>query len=357
MKSVSLVAGVIGLLLATSPGGCDRSGSGGSATGPPPSAANIAAALDAADQYFNSRNYDSARLILDRLVEQAPDDVRARELYAQVLLASGLRGQAEGRPGFRALFEQSHAEYEAAIALKDDSAGLLQSAGEVAQLVGKLETALQHFTRAAELDPASAKHPLYAGLVLLAMDRRAEAESRLHAALAIDDSEPIAHASLASIALSEGDLETAGSHLGRARDLAPSDLGVRLLEARWHRASDNPGRAIELLISLPVEQRVSEAVVFQIAAAYGELDRHADAAAWWERRLRAAPDEERAWYAAVMAGRAHLADGRSDRAREMLQQAELRAPQEADVRLLATELAQHETGETQPSSADPSSNG
>jgi tetratricopeptide (TPR) repeat protein len=323
------------LLLAVTYIGCDRAPDA-STSAPPADAADLRqsaateSALAAAQQYLESNDLASAATILAKLLETAPGDHRAHELFGRVLYLQGRPGEAYDH--YRAAVEAAGEDDPAA------AAGLNQSAGEIASAAGLPKPALDHFRAAGRLDPSAPKHPLYEAQILIQLDRRDEAREALERVLSLDPDEAYAHASLAVVALRDDDQPDALRHIGEARAIAPGNLGIRVQEARIRRHFDQPRRALELLLALNPRLRTEEAVTSEIAACYLALDRPRDAALAWEQRYRADPHSGSAWRAAVRAGEAHLAAGRREDAQWWWQQARLAAPEADEVRALGRKL-------------------
>ncbi len=298
----------------------------------------IEAALSAAQQYLVQQELTKAQLILRKLIERAPQEYRAYELYGQVFLATGMQAGAQGDPQAATdAIVQAYQQYRRATELvRSDTepttaAGLHQSAGEIASIAGRLDDALNHFQRAGWLDPVNPKHALYEGQILLQQRRFAEARRALQRVLAVDPNEAYAHASLAMIALEQDDQVQAIEHIEEARRIAPNDLALRIQEARVRRLCDQPRRALELLVLLTEQERAEEAVASQIASCYRLLGQPAKAAQAWQHRYQLRPD---AWRAAARAARAHLDAKQPDEARWWYERARLAAPTSPEVKSL-----------------------
>ncbi len=298
----------------------------------------IEAALSAAQQYLVQQELTKAELILRKLIERAPQEYRAYELYGQVLLAMGMQVGAQRDPQAATdAIVQAYQQYRRATELVPSdieptvAAGLHQSAGEIASIAGRLDDALNHFQRAGRLDPVNPKHPLYEGQILLQQRRLAEARRALQRVLAVDPNEAYAHASLATIALEEDDQVQAIEHIEEARRIAPNDLTIRVQEARVRRLCDQPRRALELLVLLTEQERAEEAVASQIASCYRLLGQPAKAAQAWQHRYQLRPD---AWRAAARAAQAYLDAKQPDEARWWYERARLAAPTSPEVRSL-----------------------
>ena len=243
----------------------------------------IEAAIVAAEDYLTRNDLASARTILAKLVEEAPREHRARELYGTVLYLEGARAAQQGdHPTADALYERAYGHYRAAVEAAVEveplaAAGLHQSAGEIASVAGLREPALEHFQAAARLDPAVVKHPLYAAQMLIQLERFAEARLALERVLELDPHEPYAHASLATVALHEEDRESAVEHIREARAIDPGNIGILIQEARIRRQCGDPRRALELLLALDEQLRAEQAVAAEIAECYRALETQPDA--------------------------------------------------------------------------------
>src|SRR5690606_8497325 len=73
-------------------------------TDPPPTAGQIAAALDAASEYLNADHFTEAEAILVKLVERAPTSLSGREMLGQLRLRQGLAANEQGRLAIAARF-------------------------------------------------------------------------------------------------------------------------------------------------------------------------------------------------------------------------------------------------------------
>ncbi len=298
----------------------------------------IEAALAAAQQYFVQQRLSNAELILRKLIERAPQEYRAHELLGQVVLSQAMQPAEEADPQAAAqAIVEAYEEYRQATQLIPDqvdptlAAGLHQSAGEIASIAGRLDDALTHFERAAQLDPTNPKHPLYQGQILLQTRMLPEARRALERVLIVDPDEAYAHASLAMIALEQDDQAKAIAHIVEARQIDPKDISLRVQEARVRRRCDQPRRALELLILLTEQERAEEAVASEIASCYRQLGQPTQAAQAWRHRYQLRPE---AWQAAAHAAEAYFAAQQRDEALWWYERARLAAPNSPQVKAL-----------------------
>jgi tetratricopeptide (TPR) repeat protein len=294
-------------------------------------------ALAAAEQYLDGNDLASAETILVSLLERGPADHRALEMYGRAKYLRGVHARQEGRGQASAeLFQEAYRHYRASVEAAGElnaavAAGLNQSAGEIASAAGLPDRAVEHFQAAGRLDPTAPKHPLYEAQILMQLDRPAEARAALNRVLALDPDEAYAHATLATVAVREGDRASALRHIKEARNIDPGNLGIRIQEARIRRQCDEPRRGLELLLALDEQQRAEESVTAEIAQCQLALGEPIGAARAWEHRYRHNPRQPTAWRAAVRAAEAYLAAGRRDDALWWWQQARAVAPDQAEV--------------------------
>ncbi|MCH7547402.1 MAG: tetratricopeptide repeat protein [Planctomycetes bacterium] len=318
-----------------------------SATIPPE---NIEASLKAADQYFSTGELDKARAILEVLVERAPREGPARELYGQVLALLALQAGPEiGASQIQELLENAYEQYRVACDITPDSPGLHHSAGMIANEAGRREDALEHFLIAGRLDPLNPQPPTFAAQLLIQLDRLDEAHQQLTAALKIDKDEPVIYASLAIIAMKGKQFAEALSLIREARSIDPRHLGLLAQESRIHRESGEPRRGLEGLIALNEYQRSHVAIAAEIASGYEAIGEPTRAAEAWEHRYNLLVDQPDRWRDALRAGQIYLRAGKRELAWKWLQVAKLIAPDDPDIRAFE---AAFKTTDYQPSSSE-----
>ncbi len=264
-------------LLAASPTGCDRPADVGSIDGKDPAARR--AAMSAIEISLRGARIDEALRIAQRLAEVAPDDAEAFELLARAQLARAT--SATDPVSVRESRTAAAAAYARAVALGDPSAGLLNAAGVAAQFAGDPQTAAHCFARAAAIDPANPQHPLFAGLALLQVGRIDDARVALTSARTLDPDSPWPITALSGLTLQTGDAQTALTLAREARRLDPRNDELRVAEAKALRALALHEDVLTLLLALPPEARLTEAITWEIAAAHEALgDKDLAAEAW-----------------------------------------------------------------------------
>lgn len=305
---------------------------------PPPTAAQIAAALDAANEYLSADHFTEAELILLKLIERAPKNLSAQEMLGQLRLRQGLAAQEAGQTAVaERYFQQADEAYRRIVELDPTNAGLRQSAGEIALLAGRSARALELFREAETLDPENPKHPLYAAQMLTQMERYDEARIAIERVITLDFDEPYAYATLAAIELEEGNFDLALEAIREARLISPQELGFRVVEAKVLRRSGQPEAALALLVPLKGELATEEMVVHERAASHTALGQHTAAAAVWAARCRAVPGE---WRSALRAAESYLAAGDRMTAMTYVELAALIAPHEREVKVVEEKVRQ-----------------
>lgn len=291
---------------------------------------SIDIALASADEYLNRQDYLSAELILRKLIEKAPNEGRAYELYGKCLLTRALLPETQADPEKKAdLLNQTYEQYNKATELigtdEEDAvwvSALHQTTGEIAWQAKRPDDALRHYLKAGELSPINPKPPLYASQIYIQRGLLVEAEKELQRVLEIDPDQPYALASLAAVAVQREDYAMAISKIEAARKIAPRDLGLRIQEAKIRRLAGQPLRGIQLLILLEDQVRVQTAVTAEIAECYFALDEPLKAIEAWEYRY----DITETFLAAIQVAEACIRAGRYEDALRWIDQASLLEP-------------------------------
>lgn len=264
--------------------------------------AAIRAAMRAVDASLGSSRIDEAVLIARRLVEVAPARSDVFELYGRTQIALA---QTTMDPEIQALARKEAASaYARAIRVGEPSAGLFNAAGVTAQAAGDIESAIVDFQHACERDPSNAQHPLFLGLALMRAGRLADAIEPLRIAGELDPRSPWPISARSDLALRSGDAEGALLLAQQARALAPRNDELRVAEAKALRKLARHREILTLLLALPQESRCTEAVAWEIAAAYEGTGDPIGAAKAWEVWAQVSPrgdsalDAARRWQAA-----------------------------------------------------------
>lgn len=261
--------------------------------------AAMRAAMEAIESSLRGARVDEALRIATRFTEVAPTNGEAFELLARAHLA---RATSATLP--EVVLEARRAAaaaYSKAVEYSPPSAGLLNAAGVAAQFSGDPNTAVEFFVRAAAVDPSNPQHPLFAGLALLQVGRVDDARKTLLAAKDLDPHSPWPLVALSGLALQSGDANAALALAREARQLDPRNDELRVAEAKALRKLARHDEVLTLLLALPEDARLTEAISWEIAAAHEALgDKESAAHSWgkWAEisgSAEAAADAARRW--------------------------------------------------------------
>lgn len=313
------------------------------ASQPPPSAEAIEASLSAAEEYFHTRDLAKAEAILLRLLDRAPKQPHALELYGQLLMAKAADAREAGNAEqASALVVEAYQQYRVLADVQRESAGIQQSAGEIAHMAGRLDDAMMHYTRVQSIDEENVRARLYAAQIHIERSEYQQAQAMLERVLELDADEPSAYASLANIAIVQERYVEALDYLAEAREIRPGDVTLRAMQARVYRKQGDAEASLQMLLALGPQQRTRWIVADELAAAHGELANHHKAAEVWEHVYSSGTAGDRAWLAAVRASEALLLADQRDRAWGWMQEAQLLAPDEPQTKELAASFAREQ---------------
>ncbi len=306
--------------------GCDRQQDG---TPAPVLGPEHDGQLTRADALLGAGRTDDAYRVAAALVSEGPGDWRSHELMARVHMQQALALRTEG------LMEESASSlaraadaYQASIATEPDVAGLFRSGADAAQMAGRVDVAVRWYERSIALDPTDPRTPLRLAQVVFESDP-ARARALLVGVLAMDDSIPEAHASIALLDAQEGDEQAARERMKRAVELATDVPAIRVVQARMLRLLGQPQRGAEILLALPPVDRSAEPTALELARCWAAVGRHAAAADAWDDCFRRNAYRTDAWRFVLFAAEASMRAGDEPRAAGLLEQAAyLSAPQQ-----------------------------
>lgn len=311
------------------------------ASGPRVAASTIDASLGAAETFLDGQDLPKAEAILERLVDQAPEESRGHEMLGRLraIRAAQIR-DARGIEAARPFWSEAWQCYREAARLAPELAGLHHSAGEMAHNAGRLDDAAAHYEDAQAVDPTDMRPRIYRAQILIEQGHLSEARTVLEEARSLDPDEPMVHASLAGIALTEEDHEAALTAVREARSIDGDNLGLRVMEARVLREAGRPRDAVELLIALPERERGTEVVAAELAEGFLAAGEPMRAAACWQLCFQTSPHAPRAWRWAASAGHCCLDAGERAHARTWLLQAQTLSPGNPELEALEARLAE-----------------
>jgi tetratricopeptide (TPR) repeat protein len=286
--------------------------------------AQVEAALDAAERYMAMGNMVEAEAIAIRLSRLDPEHFAPDDLLGRICVGRALAFNANGREAEAdQAFSEAHDHYMEAVRKAPGIPGLQQSAGEIAQLAGRLDAAMEHFKAAAELSPEEPAPPLYIAQLLIAGGSPEEARPWVQKVLAIVPGQPHALATRAVLEMDLGNVPEAFEAIDSARSALPVDVGIRVIEARLYRQHDDPERALELLLSLPRQLQADEGVAGELAVNWGSIGRHDRSAETWAFCFASMPDVHRSGRVALKVAEAWIEDRQFEKAAVWIEQAEL----------------------------------
>lgn len=236
----------------------------------------IDAILGSARLLSTEGEHGKAEAILSEAVRQYPDNQELRLSLATELLE--LR-----RP------QEAYDQYTVALAIGPREPGIEFIAGTIANTIGRLDLAIEHYEAAQAADPTTADYPLYLGQVLAKQGRNDAAKASLLRAAKLGQDRAVVWGTLADIALRENNAHLAASHAARARSIDPANSVYRLIEARALNRVGRPDEALELFIAMPAADRRDADVMRLMSESFGLLKRPLDAALLYA----AAADEDR----------------------------------------------------------------
>jgi Flp pilus assembly protein TadD len=154
-----------------------------------------------------------ARLLLERLAAQSPNDGVAAYNLGQLLLVEG-----EAEKALDAL--------ERAASLSPSDPDVHQALGSALALSGRREEAVQSFRRAVELAPCFSAAQANLGAAYAELGRFAEAEAALEKAVSCDPTYAAGYKNLAALRFQRGDLDGAIAAMREARRASPGDAEI-----------------------------------------------------------------------------------------------------------------------------------
>jgi tetratricopeptide (TPR) repeat protein len=244
------------------------------------------AVVGAAREYLTRGKTGTAVAILDRALEQYPNEGGLHAMRGQALVSMDRKAAALEA-------------FERACFVGPDTAVHRDFAATLAAELGRDDQAVAHWTMAQQLAPENPKYPLYRAQVLRRMGRTDEAKANLMLATGLDPSIGVAWATLAAMALDENKPEMTVQHIRRARELEPGNVSFRVIEAKALRRMNRAGDALTLLGAMDEADRESLEVVEEMALCLGLLGKPQEAAALYEAAVERHPQNGRVALAAA----------------------------------------------------------
>lgn len=228
--------------------------------------AAIEAIVASAKTYLQQGDNGKAEKVLAGAVAQYAEEQPLRLAYADALLT-------------QKKISEAYEQYIAALAIGPRSAKIEGMAGTIASLAGKNDRALEHYQAAQTAEPTNAEYPLFLGQLQLKSGEIEAGKASLIRAARLDPNSATAWGSLADVAMRQNTLSLALQHIAKARQLEPTSVAWRLIECRALARSGEPGKGVELLVTLDDSLRFQRPVLQQITECYGLMSKPDDAAA------------------------------------------------------------------------------
>lgn len=251
-------------------------------TAPTPTAASTASAekidalLNSALTYMNRDEAAKAEIILAAAIRENPGEQRLYLMHAEALAA--LR-----KP------EEAYAAYEKALAIGPREGETEFAAGTLANMIGKLDRAVEHYQAAQAAMKTDPRPPVFLAQVQLKLKQNEEAKGNLAIAARLNPDLAIVWGTWAQVELDENRPSIAAQHAAKARELEPRVTLWRLLEARALRRANKAEDALALLVNLDEGEKRDPQVMSVMGECYGILKRPADAAALYAKAAAADP--------------------------------------------------------------------
>ena len=286
----------------------------------PRDAARAEEALQAIEVWLGKGDATKAETIAETLVEVDPQSPDAREAHAITLVALAAEAASNGDQA-RAVMLRTRAleRYEDAITRSATTprTDMLHAAGIIAESIQRRERALALYEGAAKGAPRNTSHAIYAGNVLIKMDRAVEAETWFTRAVELDPSEPWGWAGRAVVQRQQSRFDEALDSIRRARQAAQArgtsnDVAFRVSEARILRESGRSEESARLLFALDPDTRAgSSPVTRELHLACESIGAHAKSAQAWAAFHAMHPEDADALF---MAAESWLRAGRPEEA-------------------------------------------
>lgn len=236
----------------------------------------IDAILNSALTYMNRDEAAKAEIILAAAIRENPGEQRLYLMHAEALAA--LR-----KP------EDAYAAYEKALAIGPREGETEFAAGTLANMIGKLDRAVEHYQAAQAAMKTDPRPPVFLAQVQLKLRQNEEAKGNLAIAARLNPDLAIVWGTWAQVELDENRPSIAAQHAAKARELEPRVTLWRLLEARALRRANKAEDALALLVNLDEGEKRDPQVMSVMGECYGILKRPADAAALYGKAADADP--------------------------------------------------------------------
>lgn len=224
--------------------------------------------LNASLSFKRNGEFGKAEAVLRQATAEHPGEQRLQVELGEVLT-------------YLKRVDEAYTCYDRALAIGPRSREIEFAAGTVANMAGKLDRAEEHYEAAQQADKTDWKAPLFLAQVQLKMnspEKTEEAKKNLVIAANLKPESATAWGTLADLALRENKTSLALQHIAKARQLEPSVVVWRVIEARALKRENRIEESLGVLVGLNDAERRETGVLATMAECYGMLRRPADAA-------------------------------------------------------------------------------
>lgn len=238
----------------------------------------VEAVLTTVKQLIQDGQPGAAETVLSKAVRQFPADQDLRLAYADLLMT-------------RERWADAYDQFLGAMEIGQVPATVEFTAGTLASMTDRPETAAEHYARAMRLDPNEANYPMYLAGVQMKTNRLSEAKASLAIAARLAPDRAQVWGMLAEIGLRENKAAIALQHIEKARAIRPNEPAWVMTEARVRNRLGESGRAVDLLHGLPQAEMERLPVLRLLAESYGLLGRPGEAASRFLDAAERSPDD------------------------------------------------------------------
>ncbi|MCC5821922.1 MAG: tetratricopeptide repeat protein [Phycisphaerales bacterium] len=225
----------------------------------------VEAVLTTVKQLIQDGQPGAAETVLSNAVRQFPADQDLRLAYADLLMT-------------RERWADAYDQFLGAMEIGQVPATVEFTAGTLASMTDRSETAAEHYARAMRLDPNEANYPLYLASMQMRLNRLSEAKASLAIAGRLAPDRAQVWGMLAEIGLRENNPRISLQHIEKARAIRPNEPAWVMTEARVRNRLGESDRAVDLLHTLPQVEMERLPVLRLLAESYGLLGRPGEAA-------------------------------------------------------------------------------
>ena len=219
------------------------------------------ASIDAAMEYLDAGRFTESLAIMQLLSNKDPRGPETQESFGIVLLACAADENQYGDPEQEKAYRSLALDAYITACQTATSPGLLQlSTAQLAHMQGAEHIALTYYNLAHDSNPKDARASFFIAQIQLLNKNWLEAKTWIDRSILRDPTGPHALLSSALVEAELGNKEVAILRARKGCSIQPDDPNLRFIQARVLRISGQPIHALDILSSLPNEQRSSDLV-------------------------------------------------------------------------------------------------